>query len=192
MFDVKSAPLSRPLRRICAYERKGGICFGAVLDDGFTLIEILAVLMIVGVILSVAVIRIGGDGQERILRDEAERLSAVSRLVAEKAILDAREFGVRISPAGYQVLSFSGEAWRVPPADRVFRERVWPDWFHIQFMLEGERVVLTTTEDEAEAPPQILFLSSGEITPFRVALSNDDGSTRTSVIGDENGLISIQ
>ncbi len=164
----------------------------SALDGGFTLIEILAVLVIVGVMLSVAVIRVGGDGEERVLRDEARRLSAVTRLVAEKAILDSREFGLWISPAGYRVLVFSKDGWRPASADPVFRERVWPAWLRIQFVVEGERVTLVGADDPGDSPPQISILSSGEITPFQIALTNAEGTIHAGVVGDDNGVVAVQ
>ena len=46
---------------------------------GFTLIEILVVVSIIGIVLSIAVISLGVLGDDRELREEARRLAALPR-----------------------------------------------------------------------------------------------------------------
>ena len=72
---------------------------------GFTLIELLVVLVIIGTMVSMAVLSIGSSSGSRELRNEAERLAALIGVLADEAVLDGQEYGLRVTPESYQVLS---------------------------------------------------------------------------------------
>jgi general secretion pathway protein H len=145
----------------------------------FTLIELLVVIVIIGCMLSLAVFSIGSSGGGRELRGEAERLAAVMSVLLEEATLDNREYGLLLRTDGYRVLAYDdakGE-WTAP-ADS--HDHPLPSWMRLDLQLEGAALKLaqlTSAEDqepaaESKLQPQLLLLSSGELSPFHLQLSD--------------------
>ena len=154
---------------------------------GFTLVELLVVLVILGSLVGLAVLSTGIAGTSRELRSEAERLAGLIGVLVEEAVLDNREYGLRLERTRYQVVSFDeGTAtWVAKPRS----EHVLPEWAQLSYELDGEPLRLAgpggssevsddngdDEEDEAEKAeaarqPQLLILSSGELSPFRLQL----------------------
>jgi general secretion pathway protein H len=162
---------------------------------GFTLIELLVVLVILGCLVGLAVLGTGVAGPARKLSNEADQLAGVIGALAEEAVLDNREYGLRLSRDAYQVLrydEFTGE-WQP-----VGKPHQLPAWASIEYQLEGQPLALPspkTADEDAEEDedkpatdsnaPQLLILSSGEISPFRLRLSvRDDARTALQLSSD--------
>jgi general secretion pathway protein H len=138
---------------------------------GFTLIELLVVIVILGSLIGLAVLSTGIAGPARELRNEAERLAGLIGVLAEEAVLDNREYGLRLSAEGYQVLQYLPGAARWQPLDgEPYR---LPAWAELSVELDGEALQLPQPAAErrrAANTPQLLMLSSGELSPFRLHL----------------------
>ncbi|HAG20441.1 MAG TPA: type II secretion system protein GspH, partial [Pseudomonas sp.] len=78
----------------------------------FTLIELLVVIVLLGILVSVAVLSVGGSSTSRELRDEARRLAALIGVMSDEAVLDSREYGLLINSEGYRVLRYDETAMR--------------------------------------------------------------------------------
>lgn len=134
---------------------------------GFTLIELLVVLVILGSLIGLAVFSTGIAGSGRELRSEAERLSGLIGVLLDEAVLDNREYGLSFTREGYRVLRYDPQRTEWQALDRQAHRL--PEWAELSFEVEGEALSLAT-EDSAEAP-QLLILSSGELTPFRLRMA---------------------
>ena len=167
----------------------------AVNASGFTLVEILVVMVIVGIMAGMVVLSVGGNPQ-RTLQKEARRLAVVIRTAADEALLQGREFGLRINPNSYQVLEFDQQQrnWK-SSEQKVFAEHQLPDAMSLAVMLEDEPVDLrSSTTDEkdknkknnsdAEETPIILFFSNGEGMAYSISLHHKDVEGDTSLITD--------
>ena len=75
-------------------------------ERGFTLIELLVVLVIIGCLVGLAVLSTGVAGPSRELNNEAERLAGLIGVLVDEAVLDNREYGLRLDADGYRVLRF--------------------------------------------------------------------------------------
>lgn len=67
--------------------------------NGFSLVEVLVVLLVMGLLASVAVMTLPGD--ERRLRDEAERFAARVLAARDEAIVGATPVSLVVGSAGY-------------------------------------------------------------------------------------------
>jgi general secretion pathway protein H len=134
---------------------------------GFTLIELLVVLVILGSLIGLAVFSTGIAGPARELRSEAERLSGLIGVLVDEAVLDNREYGLSFTREGYRVLRYDPQRNEWQTLDRQAHRL--PDWAELAFEVEGEALSLPATAS-ADAP-QLLILSSGELTPFRLRLA---------------------
>lgn len=163
---------------------------------GFTLLELLAVLIIVGVIASFAVLSVGDRGASDRLDREARRLGELLHIAGQEAILQSRELGVEFTPAGYRFLVLDKEQWTALGGDDLLRERAFPAGFEIRLFLEGLPVVLEKKrkdkKDDNKAAPHLFLLSSGETSPFELTLIDPQAELRCRVKGDVMGGVTVE
>jgi len=69
--------------------------------NGFTLVELMVVLVIVGLVSAAVILTLPGRGGR--LTSEAERFAARAKAAHDDAILDSRAATIAIGPAGYVV-----------------------------------------------------------------------------------------
>ena len=75
-------------------------------DSGFSLIEILVVIVIIGIVMSIAMLSItlaGGDSQ---LRDEAQRIVSLVAVAQDESLLQGREYGLEFMQGSYRFVEF--------------------------------------------------------------------------------------
>jgi general secretion pathway protein H len=135
-------------------------------NRGFTLFEILVALLIIGLIVGVATLKIGNPAPDK-LREESRRREAILGLAREEAILQSRDFGVSFWQQGYAFHDFFEGQWRRVERDRILRTYQLPEGMRVQLTLEGIDVVMSPVEPEK---PQVFILSSGEMSPFKLRL----------------------
>ena len=152
---------------------------------GFTLLELLVVILIIGIIVSFASLSVGQHAS-RILQDEAERIHSLLRLAGEESVLQGRELALQFNPEGYLFVTLDGADWVPVDEDRLFRERELPPDLEISLTLEGVEV----DPHDSENPPRIFVLSSGEMTPFVLELGNLEGEVYT-LQGEFTGKLTL-
>lgn len=180
---------------------------------GFTLIEVLVVVVIIGVVSAITVVAISNLGDDRELRTEARRMTSLIELASDEATLQGRDFGLEFMQGGYRFVEYDALTgqWSEIRGDDLMRPRALADDMQLDLYLEDRRVLLnidaadTSRNDDdrnrvAEYLPHVLILSSGEITPFSleitrmtdramVALSaSADGELKVDTGDDEQGL----
>lgn len=164
---------------------------------GFTLLELLVVVMIAAIFVGMAVLSIGIAGDDRDLRQESFRLKSLLDLVREEALMQNRDFGVFFSATGYRfyIYDYQRLAWVEPLADNLLTERPLRDPVNLELVVEG-RDILLASEFEPDAlsdpMPQIMILSSGEVTPFEAALTRPFDDARVELRAEIDGTIEIQ
>ena len=92
--------------------------------NGFSLVEMMVVLMIMGLLASVAVLSLPGD--ERKLRGEAERFAARTSAARDEAIVGARPISLVVSEQGYYFERRDQGQWQQLPG-RGFDLIAWDD-----------------------------------------------------------------
>ena len=150
---------------------------------GFTLIEILIVMVILGIILAVAFLSFGLLDQDRSLGREARRLSSLIELATDEATTQGRDFGLEFMTAGYRFVEYDPliDQWFQLDGDDFLRERELDEGVELELFLEERSVLLHTeaqeTEDDEEEDgrdltddylPHVLIMSSGDVTPFEL------------------------
>jgi general secretion pathway protein H len=144
---------------------------------GFTLLELLVVLVLIGIIISFAVLSVGDGGRQANLQQEAQRLQAILSLAGEEAVLRSQEFGVVVRPEGYSIVAYDGEAWQAIGDDEMYREHALLSGAELTLYMDGLQVSLEplSSREEDLIKPQVLLFSSGERTPFELVLAYRDG-----------------
>jgi general secretion pathway protein H len=187
-------------------------------SSGFTLFEILVVVVIIGIITGMALISVNVLGRDRQLDEEASRLQAVLLQVRDDAMLEGRDVGLRVDGHGYDFLRYDTryERWQPVTTDPLLRERTLPDGIEAQLWLESRRVQLDarqpiapfvppqagqepgtldaeTSDDEAgkKPEPQIVVQASGDLVPFELLLTSSSSDERRTVSGAVDGGIAV-
>lgn len=152
-------------------------------QSGFTLIELMVVSLVIVLITSTIALKLTTGGKKA-LKEEARRISALVRLASEQALLQGRDIGMVVEDNGYQFFLFdvAQRRWVGLGNERIFRSRKLPENIRMQLAVEDnvvtwpapEEVDEEDSEEEIVVPtPQILMLSSGEITPFDLYFEMD-------------------
>ncbi len=161
---------------------------------GFTLVEILVVVVIMAIVISIAVLSINVTGRDQQLDQESERLVGLIGLLHDRALLEGRDFGLRVEPGAYEFVVYDNlrERWAPFDQDGEFRPRTLPKGLSFQLQLDSVQVVLKPADpnlatDGTVAPPQIAIAASGEGTPFRLILLRDATQAKSVISGDALG-----
>jgi general secretion pathway protein H len=164
--------------------------------SGFTLLEVLVVVVIIGIITSMAVISVNVLGGDHEMQQEAERLQAILVQAQEDAALQSRDLGLRLDETGFEFLEYDGrtERWRGVLGDTLLRERTLPPGLRLQLRLEDRDVQLKPRQpatDRDPIYPQVILQASGELVPFDVIFSRDGTDERRRVSGTVEGRIEL-
>ncbi len=177
--------------------------------SGFSLLELLVVVVIIGILASMFTLSVGLTGADRELESSLERLAALLAMASEDALLQGRELGLRFDAEGYEflVLADDGRSWTPLSGDRLFRRRNWPTGTLVELELEGRLIVLEDPEeraareramspetgDAASGPrPQLFIFSSGELLPeFSLRLRRRIGDRSLALVGQADGSVEI-
>jgi len=146
---------------------------------GFTLVEILVVVLIIGIMAGGALLSIGVVGQDRELDRERDRILAITGYLRDQAALQNREFGMRCYAGGYEFVAWDsrGARWERVADDPLLRSRALPGGIDSALVVEGRPVILPKADAE-DIAPQIMLFSSGEVSSFELTLRRaGDGST---------------
>ena len=154
--------------------RRHGALAPAQRGRGFTLVELLVVLVVIATLSGFALLALRGRDVESVVEEEARRLLALFTLAREESLFRYRTIGVRFFRGGYDFAEFlpGDERW-MPALDAMLTGRRFPEGVTVRLYLEGRPVILDVEEDEGtdeEVLPQVVLFPDGTGTDFELAL----------------------
>jgi general secretion pathway protein H len=125
-------------------------------SNGFTLIEIMVVVVIIGLISAGVLLSVNLTGKDHDLEKESDRLLTLVNYAREEAELQTREIGIIFHNDGYQFVAYDARRglWREVYEDDVLRLRKLPDGLDVKLIVDARPVVLTPTSDIKPTDPK--------------------------------------
>jgi len=154
---------------------------------GFTLIELIIVIFIIGIITSVILVRIGTIRFSRQVDLVAKQLYSFLQVAQQQAILQPAVIGVRFDSNQYFAYYWETQqdiGWQLlSEADHFWRARSLPENIDVH--------IDVATPDRLNNP-QIIFQSSGDVTPFVLDVSYRDEPPLYRITGTFAGELYLQ
>lgn len=178
-------------------------------NKGFTLIEMMVVLVIIGIIVSSIVLSIRTDDLSEHMEIEMNRMRALLMLAREEAILQDHDMALAIKEDGYSFQRYDVKEQKWLPMDdgQVFRARK---------LLPGTELILVIADlpvkekpdrpglsrnksdedekqkEEEENVQRVVIFPSGDIFPFELILRKQDESVQFKLVANEDGEIELE
>lgn len=166
-------------------------------SDGFTLLEVMLVLVIIGLAASAIVFGFGGHDRVEQVNKQSQRFAVVFNMASDFAVLNQQTLGLRIESEknSYHFLRLDDEQqWQLLEGEPAFTAHQLPEDFALELNLDDlpwqtedrlfddelfdeklsvsdDGVEIGDEEQQRPEPPQVFILSSGDITPFSVLFS---------------------
>jgi general secretion pathway protein H len=156
------------------------------------------VVVIIGLLVQAVALSWRAVGNDQELEQETGRLRGMIDLLHEEALMQSRDYGLMFSETGYRfyVFDYQQLEWVMPQADRLLEPHALRPLLSMTLLLDGREAQLErdfesqdqSTEDPA---PQVMLLSSGEVTPFTVEMRRDGIDGRFELTAELNGDVQV-
>ncbi|MDP0588567.1 MAG: type II secretion system minor pseudopilin GspH [Candidatus Endonucleobacter bathymodioli] len=159
---------------------------------GFTLVEMLVVVLIIGVLLGITLMTPMTGNAHRVAKEQATRLQLLFSQVRDKALLENAEFGFSVDDDGtyrWWVLPLEGKNW-VMIEEKPFQPFQMPESYNIE-LETGEQESFDSNEIDEKDRPSVVFFSDRESTPFKLSII-PASDQKLSVILRSDGLSDVE
>lgn len=150
------------------------------LQTGFTLIEVLLVVLLIGVVSGLVLLAASPSDPSRMVVGEADRLEEALSLAQDTAVSDNEQYGLVRTEEGYAFLIYddASRQWLPSPAGPFSAYRLPPEIQMAVTPVEAagrkdrkENAPLQGKGGKDAVRPEVMLLSSGESTPAEISLS---------------------
>lgn len=163
-------------------------------QGGFTLLEVMLVLALIGLILASVRFAVFGDDKYSDIEKEVNKLQVLFNMASDYAVINQREMGLRLDldKQTYEfVMLDENQNWQALQESKHFQQTQLSEGIELELLLDGfawleedsffdnrifdeqlsvssDGVEIGDEEEKERLPPQVFILSSGEITPFEL------------------------
>lgn len=156
------------------------------MNQGFTLIEILIVILIISIVSSIAALTISRNQQKQ-YEYLAKSLAHLLTLAEEEAMLRPRTLGLAFTKESYQFFEYQNQVGKNQPrwsamTDKIFGKHVYGSNIKLVVKVENKTVAL-------DGQPHLIISESGDIAPFTIWIGKEDQPPSYQVTGFADGNI---
>lgn len=194
-ISVTGSKVTSPLTRAL---RSGNVvtvsALGARSSSGFSLLELLVVLLLIGLIASAVTVNVNSGGRDIYIESSVRNLANVAEYVLDEAQIDGVNYGLMLREEGvdgdfatrYYWLQRDLDGWKpVSARADVFDDGVFPPDVEVQLNLSDAPVAELTLDqqDDQDEPdkerllPQLVFYTNGEVTEGEIDVRQRDTGT---------------
>jgi general secretion pathway protein H len=152
------------------------------------MIEMLVVILIIGIIVNLITVNFRGNRPLEELETEVRRFTSLTELALEEALLRSEIIGIAIKEDAYRFLLREQQGWE-PIDDNLFRDRKLPESLRLKLVTEA---VFQSVPEQAQNAPDIVLLSSGELTPFELEFTSSLIDDSFRLTGEVTGSLSLE
>lgn len=148
-------------------------------QQGFTLIEILVVMLIISITFGFAMLAFGDFGESRKIRTAAEAFAQFVELIHEEALLESSTLQIQLTHTGYS-------------AQRMNAKHHWQPLHasHNHPPALPAKTKITVAYGSKKPDQLVIIMSgSGDMTSFKVYFGSAEKAHLATVSGNENGLV---
>jgi general secretion pathway protein H len=158
---------------------------------GFTLIEMLVVVFIIGIVAAGVMLSVNLTGTDHELETESERLATLMNYARDAAEIQTREFGLACSATGYAFYAFDPRTalWANVTEDDALRPRTLPAGLTLKLNVEGHDIVFKPPSPEDPKKPDIMIFSNGDLSAFELTVVRDGAVRSVKLAVDAKGHI---
>jgi general secretion pathway protein H len=179
-------------------------------QTGFTLMEVLLVVLIMGLAASAVTFTMGGADKQQTLERVARQFMASTELVLDETVLSGHFIGIVIEKDSYKFVFYDEGKWKPLQQDRLLAEREMEDGMQMHLVLEGlplsqddeeqdswfdEPLIEPSADDKTKFPePQVMLFPSGEMSSFELTFVAKDElghEIEALVVGDALGRLTL-
>ena len=147
-------------------------------DRGFSLLEMMVVLLLIGLATSVAVLNLDRDF-DQIAEREANRFRALVEHCRQESIITGRTIGIELNLPEHSFRFMQpGSTWTPIESDDLFRERRFADGVFVEWT--------TLPEQHGRSGNALIVVDTlGSVTPFAITVQGDSAGFTITSSGDE-------
>ncbi|NMH66158.1 type II secretion system minor pseudopilin GspH [Shewanella salipaludis] len=178
---------------------------------GFTLMEVLLVVLLMGLTAAAVTMSMGNSGPKQLLERSAQQFIAATGMVLDETVLSGLFLGIVVEKDSYKFVVYDDEGkWQPLEQDRLLAEKTMKPGVELDLVLDGlplvqedeektswfdEPLIEASAEEKKLHPePQVLLFPSGEMSAFELAfrMKDDQGRlTEVLVVGDALGRLTL-
>jgi general secretion pathway protein H len=157
--------------------------------SGFTLLEMLVVIVLAGILLSIVTVSVTPDPRQQLQR-EAQRVGQLMGLAADEARIRQQPIAWEADLNGYRFVTEIGGERQLLTSDEMLRERQWEKPMTRVSVLDNAGPQPAQVLLGPGAPPVRMAVAREWIQPrWRLELVNEDGEVRIEF--DEAGRATL-
>lgn len=152
---------------------------------GFTLLELVVVLALIGILAGFVSLAVGDGGRAARVRDTAQLLRRLSEAAADEAVMSNRPLAIVLGENRVWLREWRDGAWQDRPVDRFYRPHVLPPDVRIRVLGRDKDGLLG-----AQVPAVLLPDGSAEMLALEFSGAASRAGTQATVltlVPDTNG-----
>lgn len=150
-------------------------------SHGFTLIEILIVIVIITVTVNFAILSFGDFGTKTKITHAAENFADLVLLIKKEAILTDQTMAIKINQDSYEILRLNNNTWQTLK-NSIYKKTYLPS---------GSVMFLVKKKHKTKLN-YIIINATGRVSPFTLSLGKNKDKILLTIIGDSFGNIKIE